>query len=160
MKLVFQDPLFSFQTLRVIGSSYYGGADIGECLSTISRIKEGDFESWYTEWHRTANRIHKYADECNSLKHTVSACQAYLRASSYYRAAEFFLHENPNDSRILDTWQDSVDTFQKAARLFTHNFKEIEIPYEGTTIPGYFYTPSSSEKIVDSSSKRKFSDLH
>ena len=141
MKLVFKDPLFSFQTLRVIGSSYYGGADIGECLSTANRIKEGDFESWYTEWYNTANRIQKYADECNSLKHTVSACQSYLRASSYYRAAEFFLHENPNDSRILDTWQDSVDTFKKAARLFTHNFKEIEIPYEGTTIPGYFYTP-------------------
>ncbi|MGE0243804.1 MAG: alpha/beta hydrolase family protein [Nitrososphaeraceae archaeon] len=142
MKVVFQDPLFSFQTLRVIGSSYYGGADIGECLSTANRIKEGDFESWYTEWLKTANRIQKYAEECNSSKHTVSACQAYLRASSYYRTAEFFLHENPNDSRLLETWQASVDTFLKAAGLFTHHFQEIEIPYEGTTIPGYFYKPS------------------
>ena len=111
-------------------------------MSTANNIKEGDFESWYTEWNKTANRIQKYADECDSMKHTVSACQAYMRSSSYYRAAEFFLHENPQDSRILESWQSSVDTFLKAARMFTHHFQEIEIPYEGTTIPGYFYKPS------------------
>ena len=42
MKIVFQDPTFSFQLLRVIGETYYKGADIGECLSTAYRIKEGD----------------------------------------------------------------------------------------------------------------------
>lgn len=50
MKLIFNDPAFSFQLLRTIGSAYYEGADIGECLSTAYRIKEGDFESWYAEW--------------------------------------------------------------------------------------------------------------
>jgi hypothetical protein len=35
MKIVFQDPTFSLQLLRTIGETYYKGADIGECLSTI-----------------------------------------------------------------------------------------------------------------------------
>ncbi|MGC1928215.1 MAG: alpha/beta hydrolase [Candidatus Nitrosopolaris sp.] len=142
MKLIFSDPAFSFQLLRTIGSSYYEGADIGECLSTAYRIKEGDFESWYTEWYGTADRVCKYGDECLSLGHKVSAREAYLRASSYYRTAEFFLHENPEDPRIVKTWQDGVSSFNKAAKLFPHYFESLEIPYEGTTLPGYFYSPS------------------
>lgn len=85
MKIIFNDPTFSLQLLRAIGETYYRGADIGECLSTAYRIKEGDFESWYTEWLKTAKRIHRYADECLEKGHTISARDAYLRASNYYR---------------------------------------------------------------------------
>jgi hypothetical protein len=50
--------------LRAISKTYNKGADIGERLSTAYRIKEGDFESWYIEWLKTAKRVHKNADEC------------------------------------------------------------------------------------------------
>ena len=62
MKLVFKDPQFAFQLLRTLGRASWGGSDIGECLSTASRIREGDFESWYAEWLKTAERIQKFAD--------------------------------------------------------------------------------------------------
>jgi hypothetical protein len=39
---------------------------------------------------------------------------AHLRAFNYYRNAEFFLHTNPLDPRIIDVWQRSVDSFKKA----------------------------------------------
>ncbi len=42
MHLIFHDPSFSYELLRAIGCAVYGGADIGECLSTASRIQEGD----------------------------------------------------------------------------------------------------------------------
>jgi pimeloyl-ACP methyl ester carboxylesterase len=139
MKIVFQDPTFSLQLLRVIGETYYKGADIGECLSTAYRIKEKDFESWHQEWLKTAERVNKYADESLAAGHTVSAREAYLRACNYYRAAEFLL-VNPTDSRIQTTWGKSKDCFSKAAALFSPPFEPIEIPYEGTTtLPGYFY---------------------
>ena len=48
MKIVFQNPTFSSQLLRTISQTYYGGADIGECLSTAYRIEQGNFESWLT----------------------------------------------------------------------------------------------------------------
>ena len=83
MKIVFQDPTFSFQLLRAISQTYYKGADIGECLSTAYRIKEGDFESWHKEWLNTAQRVHKYADDSVAAWHKVSAHEAYLRASNY-----------------------------------------------------------------------------
>ena len=57
MKFVFQDPTFSLQLLTAMGETFYKCADIGECLSTAYRIKEGDIESWYKKKKKTANRI-------------------------------------------------------------------------------------------------------
>src|SRR5215204_1014546 len=87
VKIVFQDSTFSLQLLRVIGETYYKGADIGECLSTAYRIKEGDFESWHQEWLKTAERVNKYADESLAAGHTVkctrslSSCLQLLQSS-------------------------------------------------------------------------------
>ena len=138
MKIVFQDPTFSLQLLRAMGETYYKGADIGECLSTAYRIKEGDFESWYTEWLKTAKRVHKYAEDCLAAGHKISAREAYLRASNYYRVAEFLLI-NSEDPRIQTTWGSSKECFSSAGKLFSPPFESIEIPYEGTTLPGYLY---------------------
>jgi dipeptidyl aminopeptidase/acylaminoacyl peptidase len=144
MKIVFQDPTFSLQLLRVIGETYYKGADIGECLSTAYKIKEGDFESWHQEWLKTAKRVNKYADESIAAGHTVSAREAYLRACNYYRAAEFLLID-PTDPRIQTTWEKSKECFSKAATLFSPPFEPIEIQYEGTTLPGYFYRVDNND---------------
>ena len=138
MKIVFQDPTFSLQLLGVLNEIYYKGADIGECFSTAYRIREGDFESWHQEWLKTAKRIHKYAEDCLAAGHKISARDAYLRASNYYRVAEYLLID-PEDPRIQTTWGSSKECFSKAGRLFSPEFEPIVIPYEGTTVPGYFY---------------------
>ncbi|HEX9318042.1 MAG TPA: alpha/beta hydrolase [Nitrososphaeraceae archaeon] len=145
MKIVFQDPTFSSQLLRTIGQTYYGGADIGECLSTAYRIEEGNFESWYSQWLKTAQRVNKYADESFSSGHKASARDGYLRASNYYRAAEFLLID-PEDPRILETWGRSKECFNKAAELFSSTIESIEIPYEGTSLPGHMYTAGENKK--------------
>ena len=161
MRVIFQDPAFAFQLLRTIGSTYYGGADIGECLSTAYRIKEGDFESWYTEWLATAERVSNYGDNSLSAGHKVSAREAYFRASNYYRNAEFFLHTNPQDPRIIETWQKSVDSFKKAAQLFVpYKVEFVEIPYEGTSIPGYFYKVDDNDASSPSSKPKPTLILH
>jgi pimeloyl-ACP methyl ester carboxylesterase len=156
MKIVFQDPTFSLQLLRAISETCYKGADIGECLSTAYRIKEGDFESWHNEWLNTAQRVHKYADDSNTAGHKVSAREGYLRASNYYRVAEFLLMD-PEDPRIQTTWGNSKECFRKAADLFSPQVKvePVEIPYEQTTLPGYFYSINSTT----SSSKQKLPTL-
>lgn len=151
MKIIFNDATFSLQLLRTLGETYYKGADIGECLSTAYRIKEGDFESWHLEWLKTAKRIHSYADECLAKGHTISARGAYLRASNYYRVSEFMLID-PQDPRIQTTWRNSKECFSKAVKLFPFFVESIEIPYEqGIVLPGYFY--HASKKVVTNSSK-------
>ncbi len=135
--LIFETGQFSFQALRTIGYAVSGGADIGECLSTCSRIVDGDTESWYSEWLATAERLEAKADSFLAEEYTVSAKECYFRASGYYRTAEFFLHTDPDDSRIVETWVKSRDTFLSAAGLSSSPIIPIEIPFEGTCLPGY-----------------------
>lgn len=42
-------------------------------------------------------------------------------------------------NRFWDWVERSVELFQAAARLFTPPVQPVEIPYENTTLPGYFY---------------------
>lgn len=145
-ELVFKDSEFSFELLRTIGESVYECSDIGECLATAHRITDGDFESWYSEWLDTAQRIEKIARQSEGDGHGQSAMVAYLRASNYYRNAEFFLHGDPSDSRILETFGKSQECFERAAALHDPSIESVEIPYEETTLPGYFYRVDTSGK--------------
>jgi pimeloyl-ACP methyl ester carboxylesterase len=142
--LVFTDREFAFELRRTLGASYSGEADIGECLATASRIKEGDFESWYSEWKKTADYFRTVGDESLAAGHGVTAMEAYYRAATYYRTAEFFLHGNPTDPRIVETWRMSRDSFRDALSLDAVPYEIVAIPYENTTLPGYFYTVDDS----------------
>ena len=138
MELIFKDAQYSFQTLRALGHAVSGGADINEVLKTAYSIKEGDDESWYREWMKTAEHCEKAGDDFLGRGRKISARQEFFKASNYYRAAEFFLHTRPDDPRILSTWGKSRDNFLKAAKLADHPILTVSIPFEGTTLPGYF----------------------
>jgi dienelactone hydrolase len=141
MKLIFNDQSFSFQLLHVMSYTPYFGADIGECLSTASRIKEGDFESWFEAWNRTASRVENFAAEAFEKRQYHSARASYLRASNYYRTSGFYLNENPQDPRFVAAWKKSCDLFEKAISLFDFRCENIEIPFENGILPGYFFSP-------------------
>ncbi len=145
-ELVFSDPEFAFELKRTLSAVYSGEADVGECLATASRIREGDFESWYTEWKKTADHLRTAGDASRAAGHAVTAREAYYRAATYYRSAEFFLHGNPSDPRIVATWQESRDTFRDALALDTIPYEIVRIPFGNTTLPGYFYKVDTSGK--------------
>ncbi len=135
--MIFKDPQYSFQMLRAISATSGGAADIGECLATAGRITEGDDESWYREWLRTATRREQVGDEFLGQGHPDAAGKEYLRASNYFRTAEFFLRGNPDDTRIVATWRKGRDAFMKYAKLAPHPIITVDIPYEGGALPGY-----------------------
>ena len=148
MELVFKDMQYSFQTLRALGHAVSGGADVGEVLKTAYAIKEGDDESWYREWMKTAEQREKAGDDFLARGRKISARQEFFRASNYYRTAEFFLHTNPEDPRIVSVWKKGRDSFRKAAKLADRPIIPVEIPFEGTTLPGYLC-------LVDKSGKKR-----
>lgn len=145
---IFQDPEFNFQFIRTTGYSVSGGADINECLVTAGRIKDGEAESWYREWNMTASRLEARADSFLAQGHRLSAREAYLRASNYYRNAGFYLDMDREDPRIIPTWRRSRDCFLKAADLSEGLIQPLRIPFENTTLPGYLC-------LVDGSGKRR-----
>ena len=136
---VFNDQSFSFETLRALGYTPYGGADIGEVTSTASRIPDGDKTAWYSEWRALAERIHADGDRSAAAGHPVSARESYLRASNYYRLCEFYLRvDSSNDPEVREVGQLSVDSFARAAQLMNPAPQPVRFPYEDTTLPGWW----------------------
>lgn len=146
MRFIFDtDESFSFETLRAVGYTAYGGADTGEVITTAERITPGDTESWYREWRALADRIAGIADVCAANGHAVSASSAYLRASNYYRTAEFFLRDDPwNDPRVADTSARAIETFRAAPEIQSR-WARVRIPYEGIELEGYYLNVSGDE---------------
>lgn len=139
MKALFDDPLFDSQFLRVLGHACYGGADVGECISTARRITPGDFDSWQREWYAAAQRVYASAEQSQAGGHPVSAREGYVRASTYFRASYIFLYGAPLDPRLVEAFDRQEEAFRKAAPLFSPPIESVDIPYERTTLPGYFY---------------------
>ena len=147
MKLHFTDQTFSFELLRAASYGLYGGSEIGEVLATAKQIREGNFESWHIAWQCTAARIEALAAHALDEGHRVSAGQAILRASNYYRTAEFFLA--PDDPCRMETFEKSRTAFWQFLELSGLDVERVRIPYEGTTLPGYFY------RVDDSNTPRR-----
>jgi pimeloyl-ACP methyl ester carboxylesterase len=146
MKLI-NDEMFDSQLLRVIGATYEGGADYGECYSTGKRIRAHDTESWYREWHALAVRIETIAKTALRRNHRVSAYESYLRASMYHRASGQFFIGTPTDSRLLPAYQMAAHCFKEAMKLSsTVKCEKIQILYKEVKLPGYFITPNVTEK--------------
>ncbi len=64
---------------------------------------------------------------------------SYLRASNYFRTSYIFLLRAPLDARVTRAFDSPAEAFQKAVALFSPAVEVIEIPYEGGSLPGYFY---------------------
>jgi pimeloyl-ACP methyl ester carboxylesterase len=133
------DPEFWFEISRLFGAADYGGALFGEVIALARNIKSGDYDSWYDEHTRFADRLADEAAGQLEKNHKISARDTYLRACSYYRSAEFFLHADPQDPRVRRAYERSVACYKASAALFEPAIEPVEIPYEGTTIPGYFH---------------------
>src|SRR5580698_8374413 len=140
------DPQFWFETLRTLGHAAYGGADIGEVLTTAQRITAGDYDSWHDEWLATADRTASEAEGQLRDGHRISARDGLMRANNYYRAAEFFLHGNPSDPRISHAYQRATECFHAAAGLFTPAIEVVQIPWEGHVLHGYFYRAAGTDR--------------
>jgi hypothetical protein len=135
---------FDYQLVRGMLAGAYGeGGAFGELYSTARRIVDRDINSWVVEWGRTAERIEAIAEDCLSGGHVVSAREAFLRASLYWRTGLFYLESK--DPRQLVMYHRHRSCFRQASALFDPPIEPVSIPYEnGKTLPGYFMRASAT----------------
>ncbi len=146
MRLHFANPTYDYELKRAMSYTVSGGADINECLIVAQAITPGNGESWYTAWHDMAAKLDQMAAKALKAGHRQTAREFWLRACNYYRSAEFFLHGNPKDPRIMSSWGASRRCFRQAAKLMNHPVETIAIPYQGRKLPGYLVKPDASRK--------------
>lgn len=90
MKIYFGDPKYGGQFLRALDYAP-AGAQIGEAWAIAAQIKVGDTTSWYDAWSSYADQLYELAVKARDAGHQVSARNAFLRASNYYRTAYIFM---------------------------------------------------------------------
>ncbi|HEY3671893.1 MAG TPA: hypothetical protein VGN51_13235 [Acidimicrobiia bacterium] len=149
MQRFYEDEGMNFAVLISLGFAYANITDVGETLATIERIPEGDIEAWVAEWTKTADRLASQADESLAGGHTVSARTKLLRASTYYDHASAQSPGTKDPSRYTSLWEKHRQCWDRAVAIFESPVEKVQIPYEGTTLEGYFFTPPSSTAGAD-----------
>jgi pimeloyl-ACP methyl ester carboxylesterase len=140
MKIQFDDALFEAWTQRYLFHIPEGGCELGEVKATAARIPEGDRDAWYREWTAIADRLFAQAEACVAEGARVSSCSLYLRASTYYRTSYPLLFGRPTDARVRAGYAREAEAFARAAALFDPPIVPVAIPFEGMTLPGWFYS--------------------
>ncbi|MFA7266521.1 MAG: alpha/beta hydrolase, partial [Candidatus Nanopelagicales bacterium] len=98
---------------------------------------------WVAAWEGLAKKLDGEAaaaltDETRRAK--------YLRASEYYRAAFFYNRSDLDDPVLQENYASHVRCHREAMKVATFVVEPIEIPFENTTLTGYFYSPDDSGK--------------
>jgi pimeloyl-ACP methyl ester carboxylesterase len=139
LRIHYRDQLFDAQLLRTLSHTCYGGADLAECLQAARAIPEKDIARWFTVWMELAGRVRIEAESSRLHGHRVSARDGFLRASNYYRNAYVFLFGQPVNPELRRAYDLHRQSFRHAVELMDSAVEEVSIPYENTTLRGYFF---------------------
>ena len=139
MRPVFTDEDFEFATRTLLGGVFAGAADVGEVLATADRIRDGNGRSWVDGWSATAERL---LAEDGSVASTAARS---LRAANYLATATGAADRTGEDGLFASLWERhrrAWDAFVDATDLAV---ERLEIPYEGTTLPGYLFRSGAAD---------------
>jgi hypothetical protein len=142
MRPFFKNDEFNFLTEIALGSVYWQAADVGEVLTTVDRIRDGKARSWVDEWTATADRLTQLAAANAAGGRARSAAGQYLRGSLYYSLATYSADGVDDPALFASLWERHRDAWDRLVDLGEFGLaavERIEIPYEGTTLPGYFF---------------------
>jgi acetyl esterase/lipase len=127
----------SYQFRRGLGETQEGGGAVSEVFQAASRMIPGDLESWHREWLRIAERNEARGDAARARGHVRTAMNCWLRATEYFRQAEFWLATD--DPRRLPTFERCEAATRKFIEHLSPRGEAVEIPYlPGKPLAGYF----------------------
>lgn len=143
----FQNFGLNFEFLNMIGGAFNRLADVGTCLAMAEQIGfDGDAAAAVRVFTATADRLAATGDQALAAGRRASALEAYLQASNYTFPATMFVDESGASDRFVPLWRRQQALFEQASALLDPPGELVRIPYEGTTLPGYFYAVDSSGK--------------
>lgn len=132
------DVVMDDQIKHHISLMHYGMSDLGECLEVARTIRLHDEESWVSSWAAMAGRLQARAEASEARGHLISAGDQYLRAATYWRASLMHFTE-PEDPRTRTHTITSYDCYDRYLELSGYPGERVEIPYEDSFLPAYFY---------------------
>jgi len=134
-----------FEVRSILGKAH-GGADPGEVLSTIAGISHGDHQGWFNGWLSLGTRLAKIGDASAAAGHNISAAGAYLRAANYLAVALGSIDTLKSQDPLLPTFRAHRAAWERFVQTTPFRTETVEIPYEATTLPGYFFSAGDSDQ--------------
>ncbi|GAA1689810.1 alpha/beta hydrolase [Microbacterium sediminicola] len=134
---------FDFEVRIQLGQAPFGGADIGEILRTIAGVSEGDHDGWYAAWSRLGERLRTQADASANDDRRTSAASAYLRAANAFSVAVNAAEALDDEDRITASFAAHRTAWDSFVDRAPYPVERVAIPYEDTTMPGYFFSASA-----------------
>ena len=135
-RIRFRDADMDFNLNWILGVSDLYGWSHGEVLFTASRIKDGDATSWRREFRMEGQHLLERAKAARAADCQSSAGQALLGACAAFRAALQYC--DPSDAEFAELLDAMEQAFQSAVQDLRIPVREVEVPFEGATLPGYF----------------------
>ena len=127
------DLVWSHNTPRYLAT----GVDPNDLQRIVSRVDR--WQDWCRIWCEEAARHERLADEALKRGRSVTATEAYLRASIYYHYAKHLFGHAPDE--YLVAHQRMLRCYRAAAPGLDPPVERIEIPFEGGTLPGNLRRP-------------------
>ncbi len=131
----FRDVEFDYQLIRAMGVADYGGSTVGECLAIAEEITDGSPLSWSRGFGGLGERVEAAARESLARGHQVSGRDHLLRASTYYRTAEYYSGADTERDRQFGAR--GRGCFAEAAALCDPPVEPFDVPFGTGTLPGY-----------------------
>jgi dienelactone hydrolase len=116
------------------------------CRPVLDAAKNGDdagTELLYASWKKVADRLIDLAEKDVAKGRMIGAGEKYYRASLYTSQAERL--QSPQWEGRAAEYQKSIDLLLKHVEIAGVPFERVEIPYEGSSLPGYLYTAPSKD---------------
>ncbi|MFC5804597.1 alpha/beta hydrolase family protein [Streptomyces formicae] len=145
---LFDDPLFQMHAERALALIGRGAAEYGECAATAAHIADGDRDAWHRAWTATAARVAAEAEASAAHGHRVSAADGFWRATTYYRVSYQPLFGAPVDPRLTESFKRERACFARHAALAERPVELVEIPFEGTSLPGCLCLPDGDRTLA------------
>ncbi len=140
----FADPDFDFETRLALGLAAQGAGDVGLVLATIARVTDADPESWFAAWTGTADDLVAQAARELRAGNPGTAEWAYLTAAEFYARGQGMVDGMADQSVLLPTFRRHRASWDAMIDASAGRHLRIEIPYEGTTLPGYLLRPDDT----------------
>ena len=138
------DSEFDFEYLAALGLARSGGSDIGPMLGAIQAVKPGDFSSYSDTFHKLALKTKAEAENPENAYDPINVQDTRFSAATYFRRADFFLHENWTNPLINSLWVEQTAQFDKAIASLPIPGERIQLPSkEGNfTVEAIWYAAS------------------
>ena len=133
---------FSTVLVGLLSESTQGAADPNELLRIAEKIRAGNRDDWVAAFTDMAGHVRQIAQAAADRAHLQTSSEAYLRAFTYFRAAELMLP--PTDPRKAALYQETIACFRLGIIPSHHSSEPVSIEWEGHQLAGTIFKPHTT----------------